>query len=178
MEGWTSLFGNMVAPDVSWLAISMSSDSVPRAASLLLCVLAVMIEPAIVARASRAQETFRTGVVLLTIDVQITPAKDAPLRELAAEDFEVVVFGRRRPVTSAARLHLDEASVVASPPRPGPDSDAGCIFGFHRKTDRPTAHYRLGIQPADTDRSARAVTVKTTDSAFATQWLVWRLPIR
>ena len=56
-------------------------------------------------------------------DVQITPARDAPLRELTAEDFEVAVSGRKRPVTSAAR-------------------------------------------------------VKTADSAFATQWLVWRLPIR
>ena len=172
------LFGGTVAPDVSWLVISMSIDSVPRAASLLLCVLAVVIKPAIVARPLMDQETFRAGVVLLTIDVQIAPAKDAPLRELAAKDFEVAVSGRKRPVTSAARLHLDEASVLPNSPRPGSDTDAGCIFGFHRKTDRPTAHYRLGIQPADTDRSAREVTVKTADSAFATQWLVWRLPIR
>ena len=82
----------------------MTSDSVPRAASLLLCVLAVMIEPAIVARASRAQETFRSGVVLLTIDVQITPARDAPLRELAAGHIGRASAPRRgiRPSESSA----------------------------------------------------------------------------
>jgi hypothetical protein len=58
---------------------------------------------------------------LLTIDVQVTPSKDKPLR--------------------------------------------------------PTAHYLLAIQPAESDRRAREVKVKTADPAFTAQWLVWRLPI-
>ena len=127
---------------------------------------------------SKEQETFRTDVVLLTIDVQVTPAKEAALRQFGPEDFEVTVSGRRRPVTSAVRLHLDESSVVPNPPRPGRGSNIDCIFGFHRRTDRPTAHYLLGIQPDDAVRAAKAVSVRTADPAFATEWSAWRLPIR
>jgi hypothetical protein len=124
------------------------------------------------------QTTFRAGVVLLTIDVQITPSKDAPLRELPLTDFAVTVSGRNRPVASVAFLHLDEESVLSNPPRPGPAGVGECVFGFHRKLDRPTAHYRLAIQPVEADRGAREVKLKIADPAFAAQWLVWRLPIR
>jgi hypothetical protein len=128
---------------------------------------------------SQDQETFRAGIVLLTIDVQITASKDARLRELSATDFQVAISGRKRPVTSAALLHLDEASVMSNPLRAGQASNTGCIFGFHRRIDRPTAHYVLGIQPTDRDRGAKPeVKVKTVDPAFATEWLVWRMPIR
>lgn len=116
--------------------------------------------------------------MLLTIDVQITPSKDAPLRELAPANFQVAISGRNRPVTSAVLLHLDEASVRSNPPRAGQVSNAECIFGFHRRIDRPTAHYVLGIQPTESDRGAKEVKVKTVDPAFATEWLVWRMPIR
>jgi hypothetical protein len=152
-----------------------------RAASWLLGVSALVTTAASAAGAvpaSEKQRTFRAGVVLLTIDVQITPSKDAPLRELAPADFEVTISGRTRPVTSAVLLHLDEASVVKNQPRPGQSADAGCIFGFHRKTDQRTAHYLLGIQRADIDRATKEVRVKTADPALATQWIVWRLPIR
>jgi hypothetical protein len=156
----------------------MSDDSAPCAASVLLAVLVLMIPAAVVAGAVTAQEPFRGGVVFLTIDVQVTASKEASLQELTAGDFEVVVSGRRRPVTSAARLHLDEGSILPNQPRPGRGANTECIFDFHRRTDRPTAHYRLAIQPAGTDRSAREVRVTVADSTFATEWLVWRLPVR
>lgn len=149
--------------------------------SLLLGVSVLVTLPVISAQAvptSATQGTFRAGVTLLTIDVQITPSKSAPLREFTATDFDVTISGRNRPVASAAFLHLDEGSVIRNPPRLGSGADAGCIFGFHRKTDKPTAHYLLGIQPVDSDRSTKDVRVKTADSAFLTQWSAWRLPIR
>jgi hypothetical protein len=149
--------------------------------SLVLGVSVLVTLPVISAHAfptSARQKAFRTGVTLLTIDVQITPSNSAPLREFKATDFDVSISGRRRPVASAAFLHLDEGSVIRNPPRLGSGADAGCIFGFHRKTDRPTAHYLLGIQPAETDREAREVRVKTADSAFSTQWSAWRVSIR
>jgi hypothetical protein len=124
------------------------------------------------------QGTFRAGVVLLTIDVQVTPAKDGALREFGPRDFEVTVSGRKRSVASAVLLHLDEGSVIPNPPRFGQGPDTECIFGFHRRNDRPTAHYLLGIQPIDSDRGAKEVHVKSVDTVFATQWLVWRMPIR
>jgi hypothetical protein len=150
----------------------------PCTAFALLGALTAVASPQATPPALADQETFRTAVVLLTIDVQVTPSKDAPLRELTLADFQVTVSGRSRPVASAAFLHLDEESVVSNPPRPGQASGSDCVFEFHRKLDRPTAHYRLGIQPVETDRGAREVKVNITDPAFATQWLVWRLPIR
>jgi hypothetical protein len=129
-----------------------------------------------IARADQA--TFRAGVTLLTIDVQVTPSKDRPLRELTLTDFQVTVSGRSRPVASAAFLHFDEESVLSNPPRRGQASSDDCVFGFHRKLDRSTAHYRLAIQPVEADRGAKEVKVKVADPAFAAEWLVWRLPIR
>jgi hypothetical protein len=145
---------------------------------VLLGALVTVASPAMMPLALADQATFRTGVVLLTIDVQVTPSKDASLRDLTLADFQVAVSGRNRPVESSAFLHLDEASVVSNSPRPGQTSSSDCVFEFHRKLDRPTAHYRLAIQPVETDRGAREVKVNITDPAFATQWLVWRLPIR
>ena len=55
----------------------MSDDSAPRAAWVLVGVLVLMIPRAVVARAMAEQEPFRAGVVLLTIDVQVTASKDA-----------------------------------------------------------------------------------------------------
>jgi hypothetical protein len=145
---------------------------------VLLGALMTVASPAMMPLALADQATFRTNVVLLTIDVQVTPSKDGLLRELALADFQVTVSGRSRPVATAAFLHLDEESVLSNPPRPGQASGNDCVFGFHRKLDRPTAHYRLAIQPAETDRGAKEVKVKTADPAYATQWMVWRLPIR
>lgn len=150
----------------------------PRALCVALALLGGFTAVASPAARQADQATFRTSVVLLTIDVQVTPSKDAPLRELALADFQVTVSRRSRPVATAAFLHLDEESVLSDPPRLGPPAGSDCVFGFHRKLARPTAHYRLGIQPVESDRGAREVRVKITDPAFATQWIVWRLPIR
>jgi hypothetical protein len=156
----------------------MRHYSAPGAAAVLLGGLLVLSSPAATPRALADQSALRTGVVLLTIDVQVTPSKNARLRELTFADFEVTVSGRNRPVASAAFLHLDEASVAPNQPRPGQVSSSDCVFGFRRKLDRPTAHYRLAVEPVDTDRGAKELKVKTVDPAFAAQWLVWRLPIR
>jgi hypothetical protein len=126
---------------------------------------------------SSAQEPFRSDIVLLTIDVQVKSSAPA-LRAFGPEDFEVTIAGRKRPVVSAVRLHLDEGSLLRNPPRPGQGSSTDCVFGFHRRTDGPVTHYLLAIRPEDTVRAAREMKVKTVDPAFATEWVVWRLPIR
>src|SRR5687767_8716185 len=108
---------------------------------MMLALFALVITAAAWGRAvsaSPGQETFRARIVLLTIDVQVTPSKDAQLQELAPADFHVAIAGQDRPVTSAVLLHLDEASVMSNPPRAGQGSNAECIFGFHRRVDRPT----------------------------------------
>jgi hypothetical protein len=94
---------------------------------------------AVAVPAAADQGAFRAGVVLLTIDAQITPAKDAALREFGPRDFDVTVSGPKRPVASAVLLHLDEGTVIANPPRPGQGPGTECIFGFHRSTDRRDA---------------------------------------
>ncbi len=63
----------------------------------------------------RAQ-VFRTGVDLVVLDVIVTDASGRPVEDLAAQDFEVLEDGQRRPVVST--------SVVSLPEHPSPTAGA------------------------------------------------------
>lgn len=118
----------------------------------------------------------RAGVDLLTVDVQVAPGKNAPLRSFTAADFGVRVSGRQRPVVSLTFLHLDEGPVARSPLDHG---DPNCVFGFRRKTDRPAAHYVVAVERTAGDRiEVKHVEVELLDKAFAVQWVVYRSPVR
>jgi hypothetical protein len=131
--------------------------------------------------AQQSPPVLRASVDLVTIDVQVTPAKDAPLRQFTAADFDIRISGQKRPAASATFLHFDEGTVIRNPglsspqtPKPGE-----CAFGFHRKVDRPTAHYVLAVDRSEADRRAvEDVQVVVVDKAFAVQTYVWRSPVR
>lgn len=118
----------------------------------------------------------RGGVDLVTIDVQITPALEAPLRDFQLSDFDVRIAGQKRPAVSATLLHYDAGAITRDPPRAAtPD----CVFGFQRKSDRTTVHYLIGVDTTDADRKeVKQVDVKLVDAAYAVQRYVWRSPIR
>jgi hypothetical protein len=123
---------------------------------------------------------FRANVDLITIDLQITPAKDAAMRALAPGDFDISISGRKRPARSATLLHYDTGAVTrdAIPPA-ALGTDPACVFGFRRETDRTTAHYLVGVDAIDADRKeVKHVRAKVIDKAFAVQRYVWRSPIR
>jgi hypothetical protein len=119
----------------------------------------------------------RAGVDLLTIDVQVSPAGSAPMRELTGADFKVRISGRLRPIASAAFLHYDDGPVMRSPPRNGAPST--CVFGFNRRSDRATAHYVLAVERSAADQAeVKQVQIELLDKTAAIQWVAWRSPVR
>lgn len=135
------------------------------------------------ARRDDAQQpplTFRAAVDLLMIDVQVMPAKRAPLRDLTPADFEIRIAGRERPAVSVTLLHYDTGTVVQLPMSLRPKLGVpACVFGFHRQADRTTAHYLVGVDARDTDReNVKQVRVAIADDAFVAAWWAWRSPAR
>jgi hypothetical protein len=125
----------------------------------------------------QAPPNFRGAVELLEIDAQVTPAKNAPLRTLAPKDFEVSIQGRSRAVVEATFLHYDDRAPLRSPP-PNIATDA-CVFGFHRRVDRVTAHYLVVVDRSSADRmEVKDVRVKPVDKAFTILSFAWRSPVR
>ena len=59
----------------------------------------------------------RGGVDLVTIDVQIAPSREAPMRDFLLSDFDIRIAGRKRPAVSATLLHYDTGAVTRDPPR-------------------------------------------------------------
>jgi hypothetical protein len=118
-------------------------------------------------------------VDLVTIDVQVSPAKDATMRQLTAADFDIRISGRKRQAASATLLHYDEGTVARNSTAGGTgDSSPECVFGFHRTRDRTTAHYLVGVDRTDADRQeVKDLRINMVDKAFAVQQLVWRSPI-
>src|SRR6185503_1964819 len=123
--------------------------------------------------------SFRAGVDLIMIDVQITPAAKAPLRDLTPADFSISINDRQRPAASATLLHFDEGPVGGKPmPRPGVSSPPECVFAFQRKKNEKTAHYLVGVAAIDADRKGIVVRLKLVDKGLAAEHFVWRTPAR
>jgi hypothetical protein len=121
--------------------------------------------------AQQPTPTFHAGVELVTIDVQIAPTKDAPMRGMTAADFEIIISGRQRPAGSVTLLHFDEGKVARRSPE--------CVFGFHRKNDPTTAHYLISVERTAADqKEVKQVKVTTVDKGFAVQSYAWRSPVR
>jgi hypothetical protein len=124
--------------------------------------------------------SFRAGVDLVTIDVQVTRAKDTPIRELTAADFDISISGRKRPAASAALLHYDEGTVTRDPiaTHADPGAPPDCAFGFHRTTNRTTVHYVVGVEASEADRKElQHLQVSMVDKAFVARRYVWRAPV-
>jgi hypothetical protein len=121
----------------------------------------------------------RTGVDLVTIDVQVAAVKDAEKRELTAADFDITISGRRRKAASASFMHYDQGTVIRNPAAAGANGPSPeCVFGFHRKEDRKTAHYLIGVDRTDADQArVKDVRVRIVDKSLAVLWYVWRSPI-
>jgi len=121
----------------------------------------------------------RGQVDLVTIDVQVSPAKNATMRELTPADFDIRISGRKRQAASATFLHYDEGTVTGNSTARGTGgSSPECVFGFHRKGDRTTAHYLVGVDRTDTDRQeVKDVRINMLDKAFVVQQITWRSPI-
>ena len=131
--------------------------------------------------AQQSPPVLRSSVELVTIDVQVTPAKNAPLRQFTAADFDIRISGQKRPPASVTFLHHDEGTVTSNPGlsshQTGKPSE--CAFGLHRKADRPTAHYVLAVDRSEADkREVKDVKVQVVDKAFTVQTYVWRSPVR
>jgi hypothetical protein len=127
--------------------------------------------------AQQQPPVLRGEVHLLTIEVQVTGAKDAPMREFVTSDFEVTISGRQRPVVSVTLLHHDEGTVVRDLLRVA--NSQACFFGFHRKVDKVSAHYLVAVERSGADQiEVKQVRMKMADKAFAVQQWGWRSPIR
>ncbi len=112
---------------------------------------------------------------MVTIDVQVAAVKDAEMSELTAADFDITISGRRRKAASASFMHYDQGTVIRNPAA-GPSRE--CVFGFHRKEDRKTAHYLIGVDRTDADQAGvKDVRVSIVDKNLAVLWYLWRSPI-
>jgi hypothetical protein len=151
-----------------------------RGLALVLTIAVMPSRPGHAAGGQQPQpQTFKAGVDLITIDVQISPSSDAPLRDFIVTDFDIRIAGRKRPAVSATRLHYDEGKVLRNPAGADSGTSSACVFGFYRPTNRPPAHYVVGVESIESDRQeVKDVAVKVADKLFAAKRYVWRSPIR
>ncbi len=68
--------------------------------------------------AQQARPTFRSGVDLITVEVQVVDRDGTPMPTLTPADFEIKIDGRKRPVISADLISYD-AGAVATTTSPG-----------------------------------------------------------
>jgi hypothetical protein len=123
--------------------------------------------------AQQGLPAFRAGTDLLTMDAQVVAAVGKPMPDLTPDRFEVRIDGRLRRVLLAEFLHADGGAITRNP-RPV-RTDPACVFGFERSGQGTNAHYRLGIEPLDTDKTKikhRSVRIK--DRALAIKRWAWR----
>jgi quercetin dioxygenase-like cupin family protein len=123
--------------------------------------------------AQQGLPALRAGTDLLTMDAQVVAAVGKPMPDLTPDRFEVRIDGRLRRVLLAEFLHADGGAITRNP-RPV-RTDPACVFGFERSGQGTNAHYRLGIEPLDTDKTKikhRSVRIK--DRALAIKRWAWR----
>lgn len=129
------------------------------------------------ARSQTPPPVFRAGTDLIMIDVQVVSAERQEVPTLSVSEFEVRIAGRKRTIVLTEFLHRDEGQVM--PRRIAPQMDAAtraaCLFAFERVSDRPHAHYLLGIQSIDADRiSVEHPKVKVRTSGLTVRRWAWR----
>ena len=82
----------------------------------LLLALAALMAPVF------QQQTFKTGVDLVAVDVTVVDRNGTPVENLTAADFEVWIAGRPRKVVEIVRMSYG-SSAPASSPAPGTGGD-------------------------------------------------------
>jgi hypothetical protein len=145
--------------------------------SALIAVLASAgLTPGILATQDPAS-TFRAGADLVTIDVQIVPARGPSVPVLTADLFDVRIAGQQRTVVSAVFVHYDEGAVVRPSSAQGidPAALATCVFRHLRTAETVHAHYRLAIETRDADRKkVSKVRVTVSDKTVRVRGWAWR----
>lgn len=116
---------------------------------------------------------FRTAVNLVIMDVQVVAAHGKSMPGLTTAEFDIGIAGRKRNVVLAEFLHADEGPITSSP-TPA-HRDAACVFGFERSSNGANAHYLLGVEPRDSDKSEiKRPKVKVNDKALTVRRWAWR----
>jgi hypothetical protein len=115
---------------------------------------------------------FRTGVNLAIIDVQVVAAQGKPVPDLTTAQFAVSIGGRKRRVVLAEFVHADEGPIH----RTGRTTRvAACVFGFERIATGINAHYLLGVEPSDSDKSGiKRPTIKVNHKDLTARRWAWR----
>jgi VWFA-related protein len=78
---------------------------------------ALLISATLVVQVPQQQPTIRSGIELVLVDVQVTSKDGTPVEGLTAEQFEVAIDGKRRPVVNVEFLRY--ASGAAASPAGG-----------------------------------------------------------
>jgi hypothetical protein len=120
---------------------------------------------------------FRAAVNLVILDVQVAAAQGRPMPGLTTEQFDVRIAGRERRVVRAELLHADEGAIThgARPTNTDAAALAACVFGFERSSKRAHAHYLLGVEPSDLDRSGiKHPKIKVNDKTLTVSRWAWR----
>jgi hypothetical protein len=135
------------------------------------------VESSAVLFAQELPPAFRTAVNLVTLDVQVVATQGRPMPSLTAEQFGVSMAGRKRRVVRAELLHADGGTITrgAMPADTDAATLAACVFGFERSSNGANAHYLLGVEPNDTDRSGtKHPKVMVNDRTPAVRRWAWR----
>lgn len=115
---------------------------------------------------------FRTAVNLVIIDVQVVAAQGEPVPGLTTAQFEVSIAGRTRRVVLAEFVHADEGPITRTPRT---TSVAACVFGFERSAKGTNAHYLLGVEPSDSDKSGiKHPKIKVNHKDLTVRRWAWR----
>ncbi len=143
----------------------------------LIVVLGCTVLAPIALAAQEAAPTFRAGADLVTIDVQIVPARGTSLPVLTADLFDIRIAGQQRTVVSAVFVHYDEGAIVRPSSAQGidPAALAICVFRQLRTADVVHAHYRLAIETREADRKkVSQVRVTVSDKTVSLRGWAWR----
>ena len=93
--------------------------------------LAVVLLAIVVAAGARfhaaQQPTFRAGVELVAVDVQVVTSSGLPIAGLSPDKFEVSINGRRRRVVSAEMVRYEVVASTTSAPTSAPDEATASV---------------------------------------------------
>jgi hypothetical protein len=125
----------------------------------------------------QAPPTFRAGVDLVMLDVQVVAAPSKPVPPLTASQFEVTIEGRHRTIVTAEFLHVDEGRLTRghSPPNVDKATRAVCVFGFERGSNSAHAHYALSVESIARDKTkVEQPRIKCLDRSLSVRRVAWR----
>jgi hypothetical protein len=125
-------------------------------------VAATLVAGAVLSLAGQAP-TFRAGVDLIAVDVQVVNDKGLPILGLGPDKFEVSINGKKRNVVSADLLRFDDATLTKAIGSPLPQI-AGIPTGFK---DNDPADGRVFVIAVDTMSFQALETAPVREAAHA-----------